>query len=99
MAHPLPSPSLEPEPARPPTADGLWLCELKPGERGLIDHIDRKAVSFQRLLALGFAPGSEVQAIRRAPLGDPVEYQVRGTRICLRQTEASLIRIRVLDDM
>ncbi len=47
----------------------------------------------RRLLDLGFVPGSSVRALRRAPLGDPVEYEVRGSRICLRASEASCIRV------
>lgn len=101
MAHPLPTPQdVRPAPtrlfARP--EDGVRLCEMTPGQCGLITHVDRDHVSYQRLLALGFVPGSEIKVIRRAPLGDPVEYQVRSTRICLRESEASLIRIRNLDD-
>lgn len=47
----------------------------------------------RRLQDLGFVPGSRVRALRRAPLGDPIEYEVRGTRICLRASEASCIRV------
>jgi Fe2+ transport system protein FeoA len=47
----------------------------------------------QRLLDLGFVPGTRVRALRRAPLGDPVEYEVRGSRICLRASEAGCIRV------
>jgi Fe2+ transport system protein FeoA len=32
--------------------------------------------------------------LRRAPLGDPVEYELRGYRLCLRRTEAMRIRVR-----
>ena len=37
-----------------------------------------------------------VVVIRRAPLGDPVEYELRGCRICLRRSEAERIRVRAL---
>jgi Fe2+ transport system protein FeoA len=47
----------------------------------------------RRLEALGFVPGSRVTVVRRAPLGDPVEYEVRGSRICLRASEAACIRV------
>jgi Fe2+ transport system protein FeoA len=47
----------------------------------------------RRLQALGFVPGSRVAVLRRAPLGDPVEYEVRGTRVCLRASEAVCIRV------
>ena len=41
-----------------------------------------------RLMALGFVPGTEVKVMRRAPLGDPIEFEVRGGRISLRRSEA-----------
>jgi Fe2+ transport system protein FeoA len=47
----------------------------------------------RRLLDLGFTPGSRLRVVRRAPLGDPVEYELRGSRICLRRGEAERIRV------
>jgi Fe2+ transport system protein FeoA len=32
--------------------------------------------------------------LRRAPMGDPVSYELRGTRICLRRTEAVRILVK-----
>lgn len=47
----------------------------------------------RRLMVLGFVPGTRVEVLRRAPLGDPTEYALRGVRISLRRSEASLIKI------
>lgn len=38
----------------------------------------------RRLRDLGFVPGTRVLIVRRAPLGDPIEVEIRGYRICLR---------------
>jgi Fe2+ transport system protein FeoA len=46
------------------------------------------------MLDLGFVPNSRVRVLRRAPLGDPVEYELRGYRICLRDSEARAIRVK-----
>ncbi len=48
----------------------------------------------QRLLDLGFVPETRIRVVRRAPLGDPVLYDLRGTRLCLRRSEAAIIRVR-----
>lgn len=40
-----------------------------------------------RMLQMGIVPGAKVKVIRRAPFSDPVEIQVRGYRIALRQEE------------
>lgn len=47
----------------------------------------------QRLLALGFVPGAAVEAVRAAPLGDPVEYRIKGYCISLRKAEAQIISV------
>jgi len=47
----------------------------------------------KRLFALGFVPGTIVEAVRAAPLGDPVEYRVKGYFLSLRKEEARLISV------
>jgi ferrous iron transport protein A len=47
----------------------------------------------KRLLAMGFVPGAGVEVLRAAPLGDPVEYRVKGYCISLRREEAKLISV------
>ncbi|WP_370248025.1 ferrous iron transport protein A [Nocardioides sp.] len=47
----------------------------------------------QRLLDLGFVPGTPVEMVRRAPLRDPVIYRVAGYEIALRRAQAACIRI------
>jgi Fe2+ transport system protein FeoA len=47
----------------------------------------------RRLLDLGFVPETPVAVLRRAPLGDPVSYQLRGYQICLRRSEAEQILV------
>ncbi len=46
-----------------------------------------------RMLQMGFTPGTRVRIIRRAPLADPVEIKVRGTRMLLRRDECQNIRV------
>lgn len=50
----------------------------------------------RRLLDLGFVPGTPVLVVRRAPLGDPLELELRGYRLCVRRTEAERICTRPL---
>ncbi len=46
-----------------------------------------------RLRELGLVPGTRVRLVRRAPLGDPIEISVRGSRIAMRCSEAQHIKI------
>ncbi|MBO2445231.1 ferrous iron transport protein A [Actinomadura nitritigenes] len=48
----------------------------------------------RRLAALGFTPGTVVEVVRRAPLGDPVIYRLKDYEVCLRRAEAARIRTR-----
>lgn len=47
----------------------------------------------KRLLAMGMVPGADVEAVRAAPLGDPVEYRVKGYALSLRRAEAGKIEV------
>ena len=46
-----------------------------------------------RMLQMGFTPGTRVRIIRRAPLADPVEIKVRGTKMLLRRDECQNIKV------
>ena len=47
----------------------------------------------RRLLMLGVTPGSTVEIIRVAPLGDPIEIRIRGCLITVRKDEAEILDI------
>ncbi|SDB41399.1 ferrous iron transport protein A [Desulfonatronum thiosulfatophilum] len=48
----------------------------------------------QRLLDLGFVPNAEVEMIRCATLGDPLEMRVGDYYVTLRKREADLIDVK-----
>lgn len=50
-----------------------------------------------RLLDLGFVPGTRLRIIRRAPLGDPIEIEIRGSRMCFRRHQLRGFRVVVED--
>jgi Fe2+ transport system protein FeoA len=70
------------------------LADLEPGAVALVETVDDAGPIGRRLLDLGFVPRTRVSVLRRAPLGDPVEFELRGTRLCLRRQEAARIRVR-----
>lgn len=73
--------------------DNRTLTDLGAGQTATIRDIDLSHPAGQRLLELGFTPGTPITAIGRAPMGDPTTFQVRGYRIGLRAAEARLIGI------
>jgi len=47
----------------------------------------------RRLMEMGLVPGTPVRLIDVAPLGDPIEIEVRSSRLSIRKAEAALIRV------
>ncbi len=68
----------------------MTLNELKPGERAVIARWTTGTPP-ARLLEMGLLPGTPVEMVRIAPLGDPLAVKVRGYQLSLRQTEAALL--------
>lgn len=73
---------------------GKRIHELKPGQKAKLLGFDTKGDYVQRLMMLGLTPGALLEVLRTAPLGDPIEILVRGTRLCLRGNEASCMQLR-----
>ncbi|HOW39613.1 MAG TPA: ferrous iron transport protein B [Bacteroidales bacterium] len=69
------------------------LFDLAEGEEGIILKIKGRGQFRQRLSEMGFVVGKKVQVIRKAPLGDPIEYKIMGYHVSLRNSEASLIEV------
>ena len=63
------------------------------GEAACVIEVDAAAALAERLEDLGFVPGTRVTVRRRAPLGDPRVYELRGSQLCLRAREARAVRV------
>lgn len=72
------------------------LDELRDRQSAVITGFDPAMDSScrQRLEDLGLLPETPIFRERRAPLGDPAVFRVRGTLLCLRRSEARLILVR-----
>ncbi len=64
--------------------DSAEVAGYAPGEAGYRD----------RLLAMGLTRGTSFTVVRIAPLGDPVEIDVRGFSLSLRKAEADVLLVR-----
>lgn len=69
------------------------LDTLSPGEGGRIARIEAEPSITRRLMELGLVPGTEIEMVRSAPLGDPLEVDVRGLHLSLRRSEAAHIHV------
>ena len=50
-----------------------------------------------RLMEMGLTEGEEIQLIGFAPLGDPIEFLLRGYHVSLRSIEAKRVQIDLLE--
>ncbi|MBI2431264.1 MAG: ferrous iron transport protein A [Candidatus Hydrogenedentes bacterium] len=69
------------------------LDQLKRHDRGVVSNLRGIGNIQQRLLEMGVSDGAEVEVLRFAPLGDPMEIAVRGFHLTLRKSEAALVEI------
>jgi len=69
----------------------MSVCNLKPGESGIISSIKGDSKLMKRLLALGCIEGTEVALRRIAPLGDPIIINFRGFDLAIRKKDAKYI--------
>ncbi len=83
-----PSGSSEPE---------VLLRDLKPGERAQILRVRGEGAVKRRIRDMGVTPGSVVEVIRVAPLGDPLDVKVKGYHLSLRRQEAADVVVRRIE--
>jgi ferrous iron transport protein A len=72
------------------------LDTLSKGQRARIVGVDDDDAVSVRLMEMGLSDGEEIELLGFAPLGDPIEFLVRGYRISLRASEARRVRIEPL---
>lgn len=70
----------------------MKLSDVKVGASAVVTAVV-DGVRSRRLEDLGFWPGTLVRVERRAPLGDPVVYELRGVRLAMRRADAALVEV------
>ena len=69
------------------------LDSLSLGQRAVISEVSGNDAISVRLMEMGLLDGEEIELIGRAPLGDPLEFLIRGYRLSLRAEEAQRVVI------
>ncbi len=72
-------------------ARDITLREVPPGATLVIADVGGPEEFRHRLYQRGFLPGAIVRVVRRLPFGGPIEVEVRGVRVGLRQRDALLV--------
>ena len=69
------------------------LDQLPIGESAVVHHVGGSRRVARRLMEMGLLPGTRIETIRRAPLGDPLKIRLRGYLLSLRLADASQIAL------
>ena len=73
----------------------MTLKDLNPGQQGVVISIGEKGPMRRRIMDMGVTPGTSIKVIKVAPLGDPIEVNIRGYELSLRKTEAENIQMQM----
>jgi ferrous iron transport protein A len=73
------------------------LSDLAPGMSARVKTFPSAGATFLRLREMGLVPGTSITFVRRAPLGDPLEFKLRGYHLTLRRDEADQIVVEKLE--
>ena len=69
------------------------LDQLPAGDAGVIHHVGGRPRVARRLMEMGLLPGTRIETVGRAPLGDPLEVRLRGYLFSLRHADAAHIHL------
>ncbi|OPY62335.1 MAG: ferrous iron transport protein A [Pelotomaculum sp. PtaU1.Bin065] len=69
----------------------ITLKEVKPGQTVLVDNVKVTGQAKLRFMAMGVIKGAQIKVKKVAPLGDPIEVQVKSYNLSFRRSEAEQI--------
>ena len=70
--------------------------QVRKGMRVKVVRTSADSPEMKRLQEMGLVEGTEFRVVKVAPLGDPIEIEVRGYRLCLRKKETAGIEVEVV---
>ena len=69
--------------------------KLKTGQEGTVRSLACTGALRRRIIDMGITPGASIRLIKKAPLGDPLEFNVRGYELSVRRSEAREIMVEI----
>lgn len=69
------------------------LKELQVGGRAVVKRLHGAGPVKRRIMDMGITKGAEIEVRKVAPLGDPIQVNVRGYELSLRKADAEMIEI------
>ena len=78
-------------------SESTQLHLLRPGQIAKILKVNGISALRRRFIEMGIVKGETIRIERHAPLGDPIEYLVKGYHLALRKEEAAQIEVVVVE--
>ena len=72
----------------------MTIDDLKIGQQGVIKTVGGEGMLRLRFLDMGLIPGTKVKLQKVAPMGDPIQIQVRGYELTIRREDARQIELQ-----
>jgi Fe2+ transport system protein FeoA len=72
------------------------LDEARLGQAVTVEQVGGERAFRRRMMELGLVPGTRATVLRIAPLGDPIELEMRGCNLSIRHAEARCILVAPL---
>jgi Fe2+ transport system protein FeoA len=79
-------------------SESTQLHLLRPGQKATIMNIGGAIALRRRFIEMGIVKGETILVERHAPLGDPMEYFIKGYHLALRKEEAANIQVSLHGD-
>lgn len=73
----------------------ITLQSLPIGQMAKVKKVNGEGPVRRRLMDMGITKGVAITAVKRSPLGDPIEFRLRGYSLSLRGSEAALIEVEL----
>ena len=70
-----------------------FLGELKPGAKARIERIYGGGALRRRMMDMGIVPGVEIEVVRCAPFGGPLQIRLKGYYLAMRRGECAKILV------
>jgi ferrous iron transport protein A len=80
-----------------PAQATLHMSSLAVGQSGhIVGYESTHRAYREKLLSMGLTPGTHFTVTRQAPMGDPIEIEVRGYKLSLRKGEAAALKVEIV---
>ena len=74
------------------------LSQLAVGSTGIVKSIGGEGALRQHILDMGVIPGQQIEVVKLAPLGDPMEITVRNYELSVRKADAEMIEVELVEE-